>query len=167
MSQARGLLEQIKAKRLERRFRSPAMFADPTTFSRPQSPSEAWLRLEINSQFFFLNYAALALFILALAILTQPSFLVLVVVLATMWAYALTREAIIIPGFPAPIMGRTKTGLLSVSSGLLLFLFAGTIIMAVVGVCSVVVVSHAVLKNPPTQDELEADAAINEPLSLV
>lgn len=161
LNQIKSYAEWIKQQHYERKLRSPSVFANPQTFSRPANQGEAIARIDTNIRYFMVNYLALAVVILIIVILLKPSFLLTLVVLAAIWMIALIKESFQIPFLPGPVIlsGRSKMITLYVISGLLLFLFAGGDLLMVIAISVLVVVIHALLKNPPPQHELEADVS--------
>ena len=154
----RALLEQLKARKLHRHFRPLPSFADFRAFSRPHNSAEAWTRLELNLQWFWLNYALIGLLVATLAIVSQPSLLLTLLLLAAVWLLALSREAIAVPGVRGLVLvGKTKMWALYGVSGVVLVLFAGGTIVMVVGVVGTLVCAHAVLHATPSQEERDAE----------
>ena len=49
----RQLVDQVKQRRLHRKFRPLPSFADYRLFSRPHNTTEAWTRLELNLGWFW------------------------------------------------------------------------------------------------------------------
>jgi len=153
----------VKAKNLHRYLRPLPSFADPKRFSRPHNGTEAWTRLELNLQWYWLNYALIALVILLLAIVSQPSFLVTVLVLAAVWAFALSRDVIAVPGVHTFVLaGKAKLYTLYALTTVLLLLFAGSTILMIVGICGVTVCLHATLHTTPTQEERDGDGEMEQ-----
>ena len=157
----RAFIESIKQKQLHRRIRPAGAFFDPTRFSRPQSTTEATTRVELNLQWFWVNYLAIAALILVLTILSQPSFLLTLLFLAALWVFALTRDVIAVPFTPYTLSGRPKLLTLYGLTTVILFIFAGSAILTVVGICGLVVLAHATLHATPTQDERDADEQLD------
>lgn len=153
----RAFVENIKQRQLHRRLRPASAFFNPARFSRPQSTAEATARVELNLQWFWVNYLAIAALILVLTILSQPSFLLTLIVLAAVWFFAMTRETIAVPFTPYSLSGRPKLLTLYGLTAVMLFLFAGSAILTVVGICGLVVLAHAALHATPSQDERDAD----------
>lgn len=163
LNHIKSYAEWIKSQRLEKRFRHPAVFANPQTFSRPANQSEAISRVGLNINYFMVNYLALSAIILLIVILLKPSFLLTMLVLAAMWLIALMKESFQIPYIPGPVIiaGRSKMITLYVTSGLLLFLFAGSDLLLVMAITVLVVLCHAVLKVP-LQNELDAETDMGQ-----
>ena len=157
----RALVESVKQRQLQRRIRPAAAFFDPNRFSRPQSATEATTRVELNLQWFWINYLLIAALILVLTVLSQPSLLVTLLVLAAVWLVALTRDVITIPYTPYSLVGATKLRTMYVLTAVTLFVFAGTTILVLVAVCGLVVVAHATLHATPTQEERDGDEQLD------
>ena len=154
----RAFFEQLKQKKIHRKFRPLPAFADYRTFSRPHNSTEAWTRLELNLGWFWLNYAVVGVVVLTLAILSQPSLLLTLLVLAAVWTFALTRESIAIPGVHTFVLaGKPKLYTLYAITATLLILFAGSTILMVAGLVGSMVAAHAVLHSTPTQEERDAE----------
>ena len=157
----RGWLESVKQRQLHRRIRPASAFFDPQRFSRPQSSTEATTRVELNLQWFFVNYLLIAALILVLTLLSQPSLIVALLVLAALWLFAFTRDVIAIPYTPYSLSGRSKLVSMYAVTAVLLLVFAGTTILTVVGVCGLVVLGHATLHATPTQEERDSDEQLD------
>lgn len=157
----RGFIESVRQKQLHRRIRPVAAFFDPTRFSRPTSTTEATARIDLNLQWFYVNYIAIAALILLLTIMSQPSFLLTLLVLAAVWLFALTREVVVVPYTPYSLTGRSKLVTMYGVTAVTLLVFAGTTILTVVGVCGLVVLGHAALHNTPTQEERDGDEQLD------
>ena len=154
----RALLEQLKARKLHRHFRPLPSFADFRAFSRPSNSAEAWSRLELNLAWFWLNYAVVGVLVATLAILSQPSLLLTLLLLGCVWLFALSRESIAVPGVRGLVLvGKTKMWTLYALSAVVLVLFAGSTIVMVVGLVGTLVCAHAVLHATPTQEERDAE----------
>ena len=105
-----------------------------------------------------LNYAAVGVLVLTLAVLSQPSFLVTLLVVATLWLLAFTRDAIPVPGMPTLVLvGKTKLWTLYAITATLLILFAGSTLLMVIGVVGSLVAAHAVLHATPSQEERDTE----------
>ena len=157
----RAFIESVKQRQLHRRIRPATAFFDPTRFSRPQSTTEATARVELNLQWFWVNYLCIAALILVLTILSQPSFLLTLLVLAAVWLFALTRDPLAVPFTPYSLSGRSKLMALYGVTAVMLFIFAGSTILTVVGICGLVVLAHATLHATPSQDERDADEQLD------
>ena len=156
-SEWRAAVETVKSRRLQRQFRPVSVFVDASRFSRPVTGTEAWTRLELNLQWFWLNYLSLAAVILLLAIVSQPEFLLTVLVLAALWAAALSRETLSLPGVQGlALAGRPKLYALYALTAVALLLFAGSTILMIAGLTGVTVCLHAVLHHTPSQQERDA-----------
>ena len=162
----RGLLESVRQRQLHRRIRPASSFFDAKRFSRPQTTAEATARVELNLQWFWVNYLLIAALILALTVLSQPSLLLTLLVLAGLWLVVLTREVIPIPYSPYSLTGATKLRAMYAITAVILFVFAGTTILTIVGVCGLVVLAHASLHGTPTQEERDLDDQ-NDSITMV
>ena len=121
----------------------------------------------MNIQWFWVNYLVIAALILVLTILSQPSILLVLLLLAAVWLFALTREVIVIPYTPYSLAGRSKLMTMYAVTALVLFFFAGTTILTVVGACGLVVLAHATLHSTPTQEERDGDEQLDSMTAMV
>ena len=157
----RAFIESVKQKQLHRRIRPASSFFDLRRFSRPQSTTEATTRVELNLQWFYVNYVLIAALIVLLTILSQPSFLLTLLVLAALWLFALSREVVAIPFTPYALTGRSKMMALYAVTAIILLLFAGSTILTLAGICGLVVLAHATLHGTPTQEERDGDEQLD------
>ena len=157
----RAFIESVKQGQLHRRIRPASSFFDLKRFSRPQSTTEATTRVELNLQWFWVNYLLIAALILVLTVLSQPSLLLTLLVLAGLWLVVLTRDVIPIPYSPYSLTGATKLRVMYGLTAVILLIFAGTTILTIVGVCGLVVLAHASLHGTPTQEERDGDEQLD------
>lgn len=129
-----GLLSQVKSRKWLATIRPVSSFAGQSLFSKPRSTAEAMARLEANLPHFLSNYLMLVAVIVVITLLSQPSLLILGVLLGAFWAVLARRESIQIGA--VTLEGRGKHLFLSGITGLVLFLFAGTTIFFLVGICA-------------------------------
>jgi len=121
--------------------------------SRPRSFNEVRTRVELNLQYYQFNYIALCGLITMIAILSQPSLLLTLIVLFGLWLYTMSVEAIKFGNFE--LRGRQKSMAYSAFAIVLLFLVNGSTIFTLVGLCGAAVLIHAALHNL-TDDEQQS-----------
>jgi len=149
-------MDQIRSQKLSSQLRSVPSFVDLNRCSKPRNATEAWSRLEVNLSWYWLNYSIIATIILIVAIITQPSFLITIIILSILWWYSLSHETIVIPRVGYVIAGKTKMIALYCSTAVLLILFAGTTILFCVGIAALLIVGHAIFRAVPSQEERDA-----------
>jgi hypothetical protein len=152
-SQLNSLLAQAKQQRWLTQLRPPPLFFSPNLFSKPRNFQEASTRLELNVNYFLSNYIAIAVLIFLIAILTQPSLLIVALILIVAWALVLQREAIqITPTFI--LSGRQKLISMATLSFILVFLFAGALVFICIGLAATLILVHGVFHVIPTDDNM-------------
>jgi len=152
----KSFIETLHSQKFRSSLRPFPSFLDVNRCSRPRNATEAWSRLELNLSWYWLNYSIIAILILIIAIITQPSFLITLLVLAAIWWFTLTHEPIVIPRIHYLLQGRNKQILLYCLTALLLILFVGNVILLCVGLAALLIVGHAVVRAAPTQEERDA-----------
>eukprot|EP00455_Lapot_gusevi_P039830 TRINITY_DN447_c0_g1_i3.p1 TRINITY_DN447_c0_g1~~TRINITY_DN447_c0_g1_i3.p1 ORF type:complete len:169 (+),score=48.43 TRINITY_DN447_c0_g1_i3:94-600(+) len=160
-------LEQLQSKfSLLRGIRPVSEFAGSENFTKPRSLQEATHRIEQNLHSFFVNYAIVCLFVLSYAILTKPLLLLSLVCLGFVWLHASRTDELEISGYS--LKGRNKTVALSIATVVILFLVAGTTIFVVIGICSTVILAHAMFHKTVTGiegDDIEMQSKPSAPPS--
>jgi hypothetical protein len=109
-------------------------------------------RFEANLPYFLTNYLALCAVVVLITILTQPSLIIVGAVLAALWVGATRVEEVRLPG-QVVLAGRNKMVALLSVSGLVLFIFAGSTIFMLLGLCASIVLIHALLHVLPPLEE--------------
>ncbi|MED6163026.1 hypothetical protein PIB30_076116 [Stylosanthes scabra] len=124
---------------------------DRSSFSTPQSFSDATLRLRKNLPYFRINYYAVVLLTIAVCLLTNPSSLVILLLLLSAWlSLYLLRPS----DTPLVLLGRTFSdfetlSLLTVSTVLIVFLTSvGSVVFSAMLVGVAAVVAHGALRVP-------------------
>lgn len=134
---------------------------DRSAFAKPESFSEAALRVRKNYAYFRINYLSLIALVLALSLLSNPVSLFLLLGLLSAWLFLyLFRPA----DPPLVIFGRTFSdretlGLLSVSSVVVIFLTSvGSVLISALMVGLAIVFAHGAFRVPEDLflDEQEA-----------
>eukprot|EP00744_Colponema_vietnamica_P015395 GILI01021576.1.p1 GENE.GILI01021576.1~~GILI01021576.1.p1 ORF type:complete len:209 (-),score=63.07 GILI01021576.1:509-1048(-) len=118
---------------------------DRTMWSVPK-PQEILSRIECNIDNYSSNYITLVGTILIVTILSQPYFLFTLVFLAFAWGYVYSVQKLVVKG--REISQREKLLGMCAVTALLLVVFAGTALFAVIGISSVAVLGHAMLHTP-------------------
>jgi len=142
-----GLLHKIQSRKWVATMRPVPVFAGANTFSKPRTSQEAMQRLEGNLQYFTTNYVALCLIVTVITVLMQPSLIIVGVVIAAMWYFASRQDEVRVS--TVVLAGRNKLIALSSVTALLVFIFAGSSIFLVIGICATLVLLHAVLHTLP------------------
>lgn len=149
-AEVQGFLARLKQRQWVKTLRSPQLFAHPNHFSRPRNTTEATQRLESNLPFFLTNYLIICGIILIVTILSRPSLIFLLFVLLLLWLYVSRLEELKIGA--VTLKEKSKMAAFSMFSALTIFIFAGTTIFMLLGVCSCVVVGHALFHTLPPVD---------------
>ncbi|KAI4356076.1 hypothetical protein L6164_000126 [Bauhinia variegata] len=125
--------------------------ADRTGFSKPESFSEATLRIRKNYSYFRVNYLAIVILILAVSLLTNPFSLILLLGLTASWMFLyLFRPA----DQPLVILGRTFTDFetLALLGGLTVFVIfltnVGSVLVSALMVGVTIVCVHGAFRVP-------------------
>ena len=134
----------------------------------PTSADVILKKIQTNVNYYQSNYIMLVSVFLLLSILTSPSCLVLFAVLAVGWGFMIKKNEdpnymLVVAGVPLGKPQRTIAA--SVLTGILILIFAGSLILSVLGMSAVGVAGHAILNNSnaPTQlEEVAEDDPINQ-----
>jgi len=153
--QFKAFVAHLKKRNWAQTFRPMNSFVGTDQFSKPRTTQEASTRLELNLNFFLTNYLALCAIIGVFAILSRPLLIFVGVVLGAGWYYVLNHEPLMLPNGVA-MRGQQKLSLAGIVTAVVVFFTAGATIFMIVGLCSSVVVAHAVLHNVPSEQELDA-----------
>jgi hypothetical protein len=154
-----GFVTKLKSRNWAATLRPLPLFAGAGQFSKPRTSAEALARLEANLSFFLTNYLAIAAAVVLITVLTQPSLLVVALLLGLLWWGASRQEEIRLPG-NAVLAGRNKLVALASITGVVLFVFAGTTLFFCVGLVATIVLLHAIAHNlPPLEDGEDEQSA--------
>ena len=130
-------------------------FANPATFSKPKL-SEASKRAQQNLVYFFSNYISLAVIFLALAVLSQPSFLISLIILGAIWLYVYSVKSIVISG--NEVTPFQKNMAMIAVTVLVTLVMAGGLVTYVVLLSGLASVVHSLFHDsPPEEHKLETD----------
>jgi len=140
-----GLLTKLQQRDWRNTLRSPIIFFSPRYFSKPRTSVEATTRIEHNITFYLTNYMIICMIITLFSILSEPTILILIVILGFVWNYSMKQEVIHIGS--TALSGRTKMITLATITGLLVFIFAGSVIFSIVGLCSCIVLAHSLFND--------------------
>ena len=127
-------------------------------------------KIQTNVRYYQSNYLLLVTVFLLLSILTTPSCLVLFAVLAAGWGFLLKKNEdpnymLVLAGIP---LGKPqRTILASVVSGILILIFAGSLILSVLALSAVAVSAHAVLNNSNAPSQLENEVDEDDPINQI
>lgn len=133
------------------KIRPLSHFTSQTVFSRPHSIDEATARLELNLKYFAVNYALILLVLLVIVLLFNPLLLIVVALAAVGSAVKEFNVG------PYSIQGRPKQMAILGLSALLVFLLAGTTLLVILGISSLIVIAHALMHDTMVDTDLEAD----------
>ncbi|XAR55780.1 hypothetical protein NMG60_11035982 [Bertholletia excelsa] len=144
-----GVTETVRNGLSQRRPWSELV--DRTAFSKPESISEATLRIRKNYNYFRVNYLACVGAVLAISLLTNPFALILLLGLLAAWLFLyLFRPS----DPPLVIFGRTFSeretlGLLVVLSVVVVFLTSvGSVLISAMMVGFAIVCAHGAFRTP-------------------
>ena len=151
--EVQGFLGQMKSRRWMATLRAPQSFFSPAVFSKPRTTAEAMARVEANVPFFLTNYLVLVVVATVLTIITRPSLILIGALLGAMWHFGTRQETLVLGG--VVLQGRPRVLAFASVTAVVLFLFAGTTIFALLGFCAVLVLGHAMLHNLPLLEESE------------
>ncbi|XP_057756208.1 PRA1 family protein B3-like [Arachis stenosperma] len=142
---------------------------DRSSFSTPQSFSDGTLRLRKNLPYFRINYYAVVLLTVAVCLLSNPSSLVILLLLLSAWlSLYLLRPSDI----PLVLLGRTFSdfetlSLLTVLTVFVVFLTSvGTVVFSAMLVGVSVVVAHAALRVPEDLFLEQKEGSQSQPVGL-
>eukprot|EP01006_Ploeotia_vitrea_P039770 TRINITY_DN66376_c13_g9_i1.p2 TRINITY_DN66376_c13_g9~~TRINITY_DN66376_c13_g9_i1.p2 ORF type:complete len:162 (-),score=77.32 TRINITY_DN66376_c13_g9_i1:242-727(-) len=136
------MVDQLSQRKWKETLRPITAFAMPNQFSRPRTAKETTSRLEMNLSYFLTNYLVLSLIIFSIAIISRPGLLIVAVCLTMLWTYALNSPELRIGQIV--LRGKNKMFVLVMLTAALVFVTAGSTIFMVVGLCSTVVMLHAI-----------------------
>lgn len=134
----------------------------------PTSGDIIMKKIQTNVHYYQSNYIVLVTIFLLISILTTPSCLVLFAILGLGWGVLLKKNQdpeymLVLAGVP---LGKTQRTIgASIISGILILIFAGSLILSVLGLSAVAVAAHAVLNNsnaPSQLENVEEDDPINQ-----
>ncbi|CAN4106175.1 unnamed protein product [Withania somnifera] len=124
---------------------------DRSAFSKPESFSDATLRIRKNYSYFRINYLSLLAVVLAFSLITNPFSLLLLSVLLAAWLFLYLFR----PSDPPLVLfgrqfsGRETLGLLIVSSVVVIFLTSvGAVLVSALMVGLGIVCTHAAFRIP-------------------
>ena len=125
-------------------------------------------KLQTNVAYYQSNYLMLMTVFLLFSVLTSPSCLFLFALLGAGWAWLLSKNedpqyVLVIAGIPLAKQQRLIAA--SVLSGLLILIFAGSLILSVLGLSAMAVGAHALLNNatvPERLDNIDDNDPINQ-----
>jgi len=136
--------------------------------ARPPTSADIIIKkIQTNVTYYQSNYLMLVSGFMMLSLLTTPSCIVLFGLLGAGWAYLLKLNEdpnymLVVAGVP---LGKNQRMIAaSLLTGILILIFAGSLILSVLGMSAVGVACHAVLNDPPTSqiENVEEDDPINQ-----
>jgi hypothetical protein len=137
--------------------------------SKPPTTADVIIKkIQTNVTYYQSNYLILVSGFLMLSLLTSPSCLLLFAVLGAGWGFLLKLNedpnyVLVVAGVP---LGKNQRMIAaSLLTGILVLIFAGSIILSVLGMSAVAVAGHAILNNssaPTRIENVEEDDPINQ-----
>ena len=136
----------------------------------PTSADVIMKKIQTNVVYYQSNYLVLMTVFLLLSVLTSPACLLLFGLLGAGWGYLLKKNEdptymLVTAGVPLGKQQRMITAALV--SGILILIFAGSIIMSVLGMSAVAVGAHALLNDSPAPEQLQNEVDANDPLNQI
>ena len=134
----------------------------------PTSAEQILKKIQTNVAYYRSNYIMLVVIFLLFSLLTTPSVLFLFALIGAGWGFLLKKNedpdyVLVVAGIPLAKQQRTIGA--SILTGILILIFAGSLILSVLGMSAAAVGAHALLNDAsvPTQLEpLDEDDPINQ-----
>lgn len=133
----------------------------------PTSADQILKKIQTNVTYYRSNYIMLVVVFLLASLLTSPSVLFLFALIGAGWAYLLKKSedpeyVMIVAGIPLAKQQRTIAA--SVLTGLLILIFAGSLILSVLGMSAAAVGAHALVNDSTavSLDAVDEDDPINQ-----
>lgn len=127
--------------------------------SKPPTSADVIIKkIQSNVTYYQSNYLMLVSGFMMLSLLTTPSVLVLFGIIGAGWAYLLKLNEdpnymLVVAGVP---LGKTQRMIAaSLITGILILIFAGSLILSVLGMSAVGIACHAVVNDPPPASQIE------------
>ena len=134
-AEVQGLITELKTRKWMATLRPIPVFVGSNYFSKPRTTTEAMGRVEANLPFFLTNYLILCAMVTVVTILLKPSLIFIGALLGVFWFWASRQEFLQI-GPSIQLQGRNKMIAMTSLTGAILFIFAGTTIFFLVGICT-------------------------------
>jgi hypothetical protein len=137
--------------------------------NKPPSAGDIIIRkIQTNVVYYQSNYLMLVTAFLLFSVLTSPSALLLIAIIGAGWGFLLKKNEdpnymLVVAGIPLAKTQRTIAA--AILSGILILIFAGSLILSVLGISAVAVGAHAALNdaNVPSQlENVSEDDPINQ-----
>lgn len=133
----------------------------------PTSADQILKKIQTNVTYYRSNYIMLVVIFLLVSLLTSPSVLFLFALIGAGWAYLLKKSedpeyVMIVAGIPLAKQQRTIAA--TVLTGLLILIFAGSLILSVLGMSAAAVGAHALVNDSSavSLDAVDEDDPINQ-----
>jgi hypothetical protein len=139
--------------------------------SKPPTSGDLILKkIQTNVVYYQSNYLVLMIGFLIFSVLTSPSCLFLFALLGAGWAFLIKKNEdptymLVIAGVPLGKQQRMIAA--SLVSGILILVFAGSIIMSVLGMSAVAVAAHALLNDSTAPERLQNESDPNDPINQI
>ena len=136
----------------------------------PTSADVIMKKIQTNVVYYQSNYLMLMTVFLLFSVLTSPSCLFLFGILGAGWAYLLKKNEdptymLVVAGVP---LGKQQRMIgAALISGIMILIFAGSIIMSVLGMSAVAVGAHALLNDSSAPEQLQNEVDVNDPLNQI
>jgi hypothetical protein len=138
--------------------------------AKPPTSADVMLKkIQANVMYYQSNYLVLMTIFLLFSVLTSPSCLLLFALLGMGWGFLLKKNEdptymLVIAGVPLGKQQRMIAAALV--SSILVLLFAGSIIMSVLGMSAVAVGAHALVNDSTAPEQLE-NSDPNDPINQI
>ena len=139
--------------------------------SKPPTSGDMILKkVQTNVVYYQSNYLVLMTAFFLFSVLTSPSCLFLFALLGAGWAFLLKKNEdptymLVIAGVP---LGKQQRMIgAALVSAILILIFAGSIIMSVLGLSAVAVGAHALLNDSTAPEQLQNEADPNDPINQI
>jgi len=149
----KSLLGKLQGRNWLKTWRPLFVFAHPNFFALPRNYTEGIKRLEMNMSYFLTNYLAIACGLLVCAILYRPHLFIALVIVALCWHLATRQSDIRIGNYV--LRGQPKYAILSGVSIAILVVFAGTALLTVFGISSILILAHASVRREIIEDDAD------------
>mmetsp|Transcript_1211 Transcript_1211/g.2981 ORF Transcript_1211/g.2981 Transcript_1211/m.2981 type:complete len:156 (-) Transcript_1211:2192-2659(-) len=122
-------------------------FFSPSEFNSPKEPGR---RVQENCRHFASNYAVVVIVFMILGVLSQPSFFLSLIILATCWFFLLSVKGLSL--FGEELTNTRKNFIMICISASVTLFVAGTTVFCVLGITSVSIALHALFHEQPKEE---------------
>jgi len=164
-AEIKTLVSKFKSRSWLKTVRPVTIFLQPSLFSAPRNSHEAATRLELNLSYFLTNYAIVCVIVSFYSILVRPFLIIIAALNILLWNYALRFHELQIGTIT--LKGNSKYLFLGSVSFLCVFFFAGSTIFMIIGICSTLILLHALFHREVSESDLNADVELNSVDSII